>query len=88
MVNIKIQNGHSIDVGVIQGRDGGNGDAVEQTKPHGAVPFGVVTRRSDRAEYPLLWAVQYCVHAGEDRAGGEPGGAHAGDAHPGIRIQG
>ena len=88
MVNIKIEHCDSLHLAVIKGSDGGYGDAVKETEPHGTVVFRVVARWPNRAENSPLETVQNRVHASEDCACGEPGSTDAGSTHPRIRIKG
>lgn len=50
VVNIKIHDGHTLELVLIQQMLRPNGDVVEQAEAHSSIPFGMMTWRAHRAK--------------------------------------
>jgi hypothetical protein len=72
---------------MIKRSNGGDSDAVEQTKSHGTIAFRMVARWPHSAKDPLLGTIEHRVHARKYRPGGEFSRTETRRAHPSIGIQ-
>jgi hypothetical protein len=87
MVNIEIDHREALEAMLFEGVPGGHSHIVEEAEAHRLGRFGVMARRTDRAEGVLDLTGQHQVgrqHAGAGRA---QGSLHGAGAHCGIGIE-
>ena len=87
VVNIEVDDGYALEAVNRQGMGCAHGDIVEETKSHGTAAFGVMARRSHRAERLAGLAAHHQIHRMHDAAGRMEGGVQRLRAHRGIAVQ-
>ena len=86
VVHIKIDDRHALQAVTFQRVLGCNGNVVEETKTHGLVATGVVSRRTNRAKSGLHLACQHRIRGSQGGASGPQRRVPGADVDRSIRV--
>ena len=87
VVNVEIHHRDLLNARGLLGMTGGDGDRVEQTKPHGLRRFRMVARRAHGTEGVARLAAENRIDRGTGAAGGAERGFRRFRRHAGVRVQ-
>ena len=74
MVDVPVNDGDATEPIAVLEIFGPDGNVVEETKPHGVVPFGMMSRGADGAEGVGRPSTHHGVNGGQDSPGRHRGG--------------